>query len=101
MLFSTYRIIRVDPVGPLARVIEKTSTEGLRLYQHVYDRLLVLRDLQIVLLGSLLMNVEQLVLLTGLDGCIEDISLDVRADSSISPIYKYQCYYHHWSFEAT
>ena len=101
MLFSTYRIIRVDPVGPLARVIEKTSTEGLRLHQHVYDRLLVLRDLQIVLLGSLLMNVEQLVLLTGLDGCIEDISLDVRADSSISPVYKYQCYYHHWSFEAT
>ena len=90
MLFSTYRIIRVDPVGTLARVIEKTSTVSLRLHKHVYDRFLVLRDLQIVLLGSLLLNVEQLVLLSGLDGGIEDISLDVRADYSISPIYKYQ-----------
>lgn len=90
MLFITYRIIRVDPVGTLARVIEKTSTVSLRLHKHVYDRFLVFRDLQIVLLGSLLLDVEQLVLLCGLDGGIEDISLDVRAAAFLSPIYKYQ-----------
>lgn len=75
VVLSTYRIIRVDPVGPLARVIEKASAEGLRLHQHVYDRLLVLRDLQIVLLGSLQLAVQELVLLSGLDGGIEDVSL--------------------------
>lgn len=87
VVLSTYRIIRVDPVGPLARVIEKASAEGLRLHQHVYDRLLVLRDLQIVLLGSLQLAVEKLVLLSGLDGGIEDISL---AAAFLCSIYKNQ-----------
>ena len=89
---TTYRIIRVDPVSPLARVIEQTSAEGLRLHEHVYDRLLVLRDLQIVLLGSLQLAVEELVLLTGLDGGIEYVSL---AAAFLCAIYKNQSGYHH------
>jgi len=89
---TTYRIIRVDPVSPLARVIEQTSTEGLRLHQHVYDRLLVLRDLQIVLLGSLQLAVEELVLLSGLDGGIEYVSL---AAAFLCAIYKNQSGSHH------
>ena len=87
VVLRTYRIIRVDPVSPLARVIEKASAEGLRLHQHVYDRLLVLWDLQIVLLGSLQLAVEELVLLSGLDGGIEDVSL---AAAFLCSIYKNQ-----------
>jgi len=73
----SYSRVRVYPVGTLAGVIEKSSTEGLGLHKHINDGLLVFRDLQVGLvlgidfdLRSSCLSCGSLVFLSSLNGSV-------------------------------